>query len=284
MINKIALGTVQFGLNYGINNSTGIPSEFEVSEIFNMANSAGIEMLDTARAYGDAEYKVGKYSGNNYKIVTKFPKVTSGVELIKELEISLNSLNSNSVYGYMAHSADTLIETTELWTTLQHLKAEHKVKKIGYSLYSLDQLIKLLDLNFIPDVIQIPYSLFDRKFEKILPKLKSLGVEIHVRSIFLQGLYFMNVEKLPINLMPLKLQLQSLRSYCNTFNVEIGSLALNYVIAHPNIDKVVIGVDSLLQLKQNIKSVENWKHNQQLFDCINNIEIEDKKLLNPANW
>jgi aryl-alcohol dehydrogenase-like predicted oxidoreductase len=284
MINKIVLGTVQFGLNYGINNSIGMPSITEMSEIFKMANVAGINMLDTAHVYGNAESKVGEFSGGNYKVVTKFSKVTNEEELFNEFQISLNNLKTNSVYGYMAHSADTLIQNPELWHSLKKLRKENKTKKIGYSLYSPEQLMKLLDLNLIPDLVQIPYSLLDRKFEVFLPKLVGLGVEIHVRSVFLQGLYFMDLEKLPIKLLPLKSQLQKLHSCCNMYHVEIGSLALNYVVSNPNIDKVVIGIDSSLQLKQNINAIENWHHNQQLLDCVNGIDIENVELLNPANW
>lgn len=284
MINKIVLGTVQFGLNYGINNSIGMPTITEMSEIFKMANVAGINMLDTARLYGDAEYKVSKFLGTEYKVVTKFSNVTNEEELFNEFQISLNNLKTNSVYGYMAHSADTLIQNPELWHSLKKLRKENKTKKIGYSLYSPEQLMKLLDLNLIPDLVQIPYSLLDRKFEFFLPKLVSLGVEIHVRSVFLQGLYFMNLEKLPYKLSPLKSQLQKLHSCCNTHNVEIGSLALNYVVSNPNIDKVVIGIDSSIQLQQNINAIENWHHNQQLLDSVNDINIENVELLNPANW
>ena len=284
MINKIVLGTVQFGLNYGINNSIGMPTITEMSEIFKMANFLHIDMLDTAHVYGNAESKVGEFSGGNYKVVTKFSKVTNEEELFNEFQISLNNLKTNSVYGYMAHSADTLIQNPKLWQSLQKLQLENKTQKIGYSLYSPEQLMKLLDLNLIPDLVQIPYSLLDRKFEVFLPKLVGLGVEIHVRSVFLQGLYFMDLEKLPIKLLPLKSQLQKLHSCCNTHNVEIGSLALNYVVSNPNIHKVVIGIDSSLQLKQNINAIENWHHNQQLLDCVNDINIENVELLNPANW
>jgi aryl-alcohol dehydrogenase-like predicted oxidoreductase len=284
MNNKIALGTVQFGLNYGINNSIGIPTISEMSEIFKMANFAGIDMLDTAHVYGNAESKVGEFSEANFKVITKFSKVTNEEELFNEFQISLNNLKANSVYGYMAHSADTLIQNPELWHSLKKLRKENKTKKIGYSLYSPEQLMKLLDLNLIPDLVQIPYSLLDRKFEVFLPKLVSLGVEIHVRSVFLQGLYFMDLEKLPIKLLPLKSQLQKLHSFCNMYHVEIGSLALNYVVSNQNIDKVVIGIDSSLQLKQNINAIENWHHNQQLLDCVNDINIENVELLNPANW
>ena len=284
MINKIVLGTVQFGLNYGINNSIGMPTITEMSEIFKMANFLHIDMLDTAHVYGNAESKVGEFSGGNYKVVTIFSKVTNEEELFNEFQISLNNLKTNSVYGYMAHSADTLIQNPKLWQSLQKLQLENKTQKIGYSLYSPEQLMKLLDLNLIPDLVQIPYSLLDRKFEFFLPKLVSLGVEIHVRSVFLQGLYFMNLEKLPNKLSPLKSQLQKLHSCCNTHNVEIGSLALNYVVSNPNIHKVVIGIDSSLQLQQNINAIENWHHNQQLLDCVNDINIENVELLNPANW
>ncbi|ESU26247.1 hypothetical protein FLJC2902T_27270 [Flavobacterium limnosediminis JC2902] len=281
---KITLGTVQFGINYGISNTHGVPSDEALKGILSVANEAGINQLDTALAYGNAEERLGMFADNRFQIITKFPAVTSQAELENTLEQSLTRLNSTSVYGYLAHNADILIENPLLWETLQQAKKEGKIDKIGFSLYHPEQLEKLLALNIIPDLVQLPYSILDRKFESKLVELKQLGTEIHVRSVFLQGLYFMNPDQLPEKLKPLTTALTELHAVCTANQVAVGDVALNYVIANPNIDKIVMGVETAAQLKQNIQMVCDWKADASLFSKIEAIEINDKSLLNPVNW
>jgi len=281
---KITLGTVQFGINYGISNQHGVPSDTELKTIFKVAKSSGIQQLDTAKAYGNAEERIGELSNSKFDIITKFPNVASEKELEIALSESLHKLNVSSIYGYLAHNADVLIQKPSLWKVLLEAKKEGKIKKIGYSLYTPEQLERLLDLNCIPDLVQLPYSILDRKFEKQLSILKQLGTEVHVRSVFLQGLYFMNPNKLPEKLQPLQDSLQELKNLCIENNVSVGGLALNYVISNPNIDKVVMGVETAAQLQQNIQMVLDWKADFGLFSKIEAIEIKDKSLLNPVNW
>lgn len=281
---KITLGTVQFGINYGISNTHGVPSDEALQEILSVANEAGINQLDTALAYGNAEELLGWFAANRFQIITKFPAVASPDELENTLEQSLTRLKTNSVYGYLAHNADILIENPRLWETLQQAKKEGKIEKIGFSLYHPEQLEKLLTLNIVPNLVQLPYSILDRKFESKLAELKQLGTEIHVRSVFLQGLYFMNPKQLPEKLQPLTGALTELQTICTENEVAVGDVALNYVISNPNIDKIVMGVETAAQLIQNIKMMADWKANSDLFSKIEAIEINDKSLLNPVNW
>ena len=283
-INKLCVGTVQFGIPYGINNAVGIPSPNDIKEIFKIAKQAGIALLDTAYLYGDAETKIGELAEQKFTIVTKFSSVKNAEELTNELAISLNRLKTTSLYGYLAHNADTLIENPDLWQTLQQAKENKQVEKIGYSLYSTQQLEKLLDLNLIPDLVQLPYSLLDRKFEPFFPQLKQLGTEIHARSVFLQGLYYMDTLQLPTKLQDLKPNLREIQDCCKEYHVSIGALALNFAVTNPFIDKVVIGVDNPLQLQQNTHAVQAWRQNEKLIDRINKIEVTNKELLNPVNW
>lgn len=281
---KITLGTVQFGIQYGISNTHGVPSDSELESIFSVASELGIKQLDTAKAYGNAEERIGQLSNSKFDIITKFPNVDSEKELELALSESLQKLNVSSIYGYLAHNADVLIQNPSLWEVLLEAKKEGKIKKIGYSLYTPEQLERLLDLNCIPDLVQLPYSILDRKFEKQLSILKQLGTEVHVRSVFLQGLYFMNPNELPEKLQPLQNSLLELKNLCIENNVSVGEVALNYVISNPNIDKLVIGIETAEQLRENINLVTNWKSNNVLFSKIEAIEIKDKSLLNPVNW
>ena len=281
---KITLGTVQFGVQYGISNTHGVPSDIELESIFSVARELGIEQLDTAKAYGNAEERIGKLSNSKFDIITKFPTVDTEKDLEIALSESLQNLSVNSIYGYLAHNADVLIQNPSLWKNLLEAKQEGKIKKIGYSLYIPKQLERLLDLNCIPDLVQLPYSILDRKFENQLSILKQLGTEVHVRSVFLQGLYFMNPNNLPEKLQPLQYSLVELKNLCIENNVSVGEVALNYVISNPNIDKLVIGIETAEQLRENINLVTNWKSNKVLFSKIEAIEIKDKSLLNPVNW
>lgn len=281
---KLALGTVQFGTPYGINNQKGIPDDKEIIKIFELAYQRGIRLLDTAQAYGIAEEKIAQLSKHNFKIVSKFPEVENKKELSEQISASLQKLNTNFIYGYLSHNADTLIKHPHLWETLVKRKCDGTIEKIGYSLYSPDQLEELLKLDLIPDLIQVPYSLLDRKFESYFPGLKKMGTEIHVRSVFLQGLYFMNPSDLIEKLYPLKRSLDQLHAECRKYNISIGALALNFVLENQYIAKAVIGVDTSLHLEQNISTVEAWKKNPEIIKRVNQITVTHKELLNPANW
>lgn len=281
---KLALGTVQFGLQYGISNKSGVPTDVEMKEIFNTSAQNGINTFDTAVAYGNAEERIADFLPNDAEIISKFPKTDSKSELENIILNSISRLKRDNLYGFMAHNGDFLIENPQLWEVLEKLKQENKIQKIGYSLYTPEQLEKLLELNLIPDIIQIPYSLLDRKFEPYFSELKQKNVEIHCRSVFLQGLYFLNPENLPEKLVPLNPELKRLQSICQSNQVKITDVALNFAYSNTYIDKIVIGIENKTQLNENINSIKNWNKNDSIFDEIKLITVNNKELLNPANW
>jgi aryl-alcohol dehydrogenase-like predicted oxidoreductase len=281
---KLAIGTVQFGINYGINNKNGIPSDIDVAEIFDLSIKNNIKYLDTSISYGNSEERISKLANNKFNIITKSNNVKNSEELSSSILTSLSSLKTESVYGFLFHNSDNLIDNHDLWSTLVKFKNEKKVNKIGYSIYDTNQIDYLLDKGFIPDIVQLPYSLLDRKFEKYFMKLKKLGTEIHVRSVFLQGLYFMNNKKLPEKLLPLRKYLDNIDCICRKFNVSIGELALNFVNENKFIDKIIMGVDSSTQLNQNIQMIKNWDNNNNINKLINKIIVKEQDLLSPINW
>lgn len=281
---KLALGTVQFGVQYGINNPVGVPSTEEVKSILSLASKSGIDLLDTAPAYGNAEEVVAKCGIEGFDIVTKFFQVKDKQGLYNSLDKSLQNLNRKSVFGLIAHNADELISNPSLWEALQEIQQKKLVQKIGYSLYNVEQLETLLALDMVPNLVQFPYSLLDRKFEAMLPQLKQLGAEIHVRSAFLQGLYFIEPSQLPIKLQPLNNSLTQLRVLSKNFGMSIGELALNFAVTESNIDKVVIGVYYSAQLQENIGYLKSSKYNQALSQEIKSIKVVNPELLNPATW
>lgn len=281
---KVALGTVQFGLQYGISNKNGVPTDEQLQDIFSTCESNGINTFDTAVAYGNAEERIANFLPNQAEIISKFPKTDSKSELESIILNSISRLKRDSLYGFMAHNGDFLIENPQLWEVLQKLKQENKIQKIGYSLYTTEQLEKLLVLGLIPDIIQIPYSLLDRKFEPYFLELKQKNVEVHCRSVFLQGLYFLNPENLPEKLVPLNPELKKLHSICQSHQVKISDVALNYAYSNTYIDKIVIGIENTIQLNENINSIKNWNQNNAIFEEIKGISVNNKELLNPANW
>lgn len=281
---KLALGTVQFGLPYGINNCNGIPDDKELKLIFETAYDSGIRIIDTASAYGNAEQRIAELSNNDYNIVTKFSEVYNQTTFKEKLTTSLNSLNAITLYGYIAHNANDLIQFPEIWSYLLWAKNDARiVKKIGYSLYNTEQLDKLLEMKFIPDLVQLPYSILDRKFEGYFSELKKMNVEIHIRSVFLQGLYFMSPNDLPVKLMPLQADLRNIHQICEKYEIPVASLALNYVCKNNDIDTVVMGVETCKQLQFNL-DLMNFNLDPLIIDYINEIKIAKTELLHPGNW
>lgn len=281
---KLALGTVQFGLKYGINNQSGVPSDEMLHSILTLAEQSQITTLDTAAAYGNAEERLGNHLIKPFRIVSKFPNVTTETQLTEYFHGSVQRLKAENLYGYLAHHPRTLIDSPGLWDTLLTLKQEHRILKAGFSLYTTEELDQLLHLGIVPDLIQVPYSLFDRKFESYFPELKARGVEIHTRSAFLQGLYFMNPSALNERLLSLQPALNSLHKIITAHAQTVESVALQFVSENPFVDQVVIGVDSPQQLQSNILSVESEAIPEALFHLIREIPISHPELLNPATW
>jgi aryl-alcohol dehydrogenase-like predicted oxidoreductase len=281
---KFALGTVQFGISYGISNDLGIPDDSELKRIFDIAFLNGITVLDTAPAYGNAEERIGVLSENRFNVVTKFVNVANRQALRDTLEQSIQRIKAEQLYAYMAHNSDELISKPDLWDCLRNEREKGRIKKIGYSLYTTDQLEQLLLLEMKPDIVQLPYNLIDRKFENYLPELKSYGTEIHIRSVFLQGLFFMDTESLPEKLQPLKSTHLEIKRLCIENNLTISQLLLSYVNHHPLINKIVVGVASAKQLLENIRDITTERLSNDLLDQIKLITVADAALLNPVNW
>lgn len=275
-INKLVLGTVQFGCQYGIN-SAGRPSKEMVSEILAEAERAGITKLDTSSAYGDSEQVLGECipSDTKFEIVSKFPK---GIGTIDDaIEGSLGRLRTKRLYGYLLHHFELYKENPSLWDDFVRLKENGKVGKIGFSLYTPEELEILLNNKVQFDLLQIPHNIFDRKFDPYLKELADAGVEIHVRSTFLQGLFFKDRNTLSEKMRPLKQYLLELDEYSKSQGLSISELTLNYNIQNPYIQGVLIGVDNVEQLRMNVSSISEKKINLD-------INVKEQELLNPVNW
>lgn len=290
MNSKLILGTVQFGLNYGINNTIGKMSEDKVFELLETAYDLGVRTLDTAEAYGNAHSVISnfhKQSKKRFNIISKYSSSNFDypIDLVERIQFHCSNFNVNYLEGYMFHSYNDLkMNINNDPKVLDNIKNSGLVKKIGVSVYSNDEIEDLLNFKNI-NLIQLPFNLFDNEYQRkeILEKAKKRNIEIHTRSVFLQGLFFKNINTLNTILLPLKNDLIELGLILKKYNIDMNSLALNYAINKPYIDKVLIGVDSLEQLKNNIKATESIcdKSIYRKIDCIN---VENTKLLNPSNW
>lgn len=290
MKNKLILGTVQLGLNYGINNSKGKPTLKNAFQILNTAFDNGIKILDTAEAYGNSQEVIGlfhkKYPKKHFKIITKVAPNTINTEtdLISQIKKNCKQLNVEMLYAYMFHHYNVLIENKTIYQNLIDTKEKGLIQKIGISLYTNIEIEDIISNYPEFDIIQIPFNLFDNESQRkeVILKARKKGIEIHTRSAFLQGLFFMDIKKLPFSLNTLKDDLKQLALLQEKHKLDTTTLALQYVLQKTYIDNVVIGVDSEKQLLANLDVVnKNYKIPHQEIDAI---DIENKELLNPSNW
>ena len=191
-MNKLALGTVQFGLDYGISNIGGQVSLEEARKVLKLAKEYDIDTLDTASGYGNSEKVLGKIGVNDFQIVTKTTSLQLGVDkVLQSFYQSLTDLNATSVDGLLIHNIDDTKDKQfdTLYKELDKLKQDKLINKIGFSTYTPDQVDFLLD-NFDFDLIQVPFNVFDTRLIDggQLQALKNKQIEIHARSVFLQGL------------------------------------------------------------------------------------------------
>tara|TARA_Y100001970_G_scaffold159011_1_gene194488 strand:+ start:3412 stop:4266 length:855 start_codon:yes stop_codon:yes gene_type:complete len=276
---KIIIGSAQFGLNYGISNVIGKTPINEVDKILSLAKKASIEFIDTSPNYGNSEITLGKLKNYNFKLISKFI-ANDKDELNKSLLKSLNDLKSKKLYAFLAHRPENVLKNKILWSYLNEIKNSGKVSKIGFSYNNVEEINYCIKLNMIPDIIQIPFNIFDSRFLDLAIYLKNqYNTEIHSRSTFLQGLFFMDPNNLPSSLSLFKNQLIKL-SILSKKN--ILKLSLNYVLNNRNIDKVVIGVENKQQLESLLNSIENSN-----LDFLKNefkFNNNEKNLLSPSKW
>jgi aryl-alcohol dehydrogenase-like predicted oxidoreductase len=283
---KLALGTVQFGLDYGINNKIGKVSEDEVFKILEHAHKQDITILDTAYNYGESEKVIGKYLKNfpnTFNVISKFPN-SSVCKIEDVFEESLSRLNIKRMYGYMFHDFKTFLNDPQIYDIFNKLKAKGKIEKIGFSLYYPEDLKYLFDNKIEFDIVQVPYSVFDQRFENYFKELKKRNVEIYARSVFLQGLVFKNTESLDDKFNSIKPKIEKLQVLSKKTNISISALCLNFAALNNDIDNVVIGIDSLKNLEDNISDLKFIDKIKNIYNELKNLKEDDEFILLPFNW
>lgn len=292
-LERIGIGTAQFGMDYGISNTVGKTQENDISVILEDARRGGVRYIDTASLYGNAEETLGCLlpSESVFRIVTKLGYLPRGNErLIEKAAIelfnaSLHKMRRESLYALLAHSADDLLSPggERLWSVFQQLKQQGKVHKIGVSVYIPEEVELLLE-RYPLDLVQIPLNLLDQRMLKsgILHKMHKRGVEIHSRSCFLQGLLLMNPETLDPFFVTAQDRLLKLHKVCKECGCTPLESALSFVLAVKEIDCVVIGMNSSAQFSEILAAVSKPFPREQI--DFSRFAVDAPEIVEPRNW
>lgn len=286
-LNRLALGTVQFGLPYGVANKIGKVSLPESKAMLEFAKNNGIDMIDTAISYGDSEQSLGVFGTDSFRLVTKLPgmpenqiDIDAWVDL--QLRKSFLRLGVDNIYGLLFHGTNQLLSQngSKLYEAILKFKENGMVKKLGVSIYSPKELESIIPhYNF--DLIQAPFNLIDRRLSSSgwLKRLKDMNVEIHTRSVFLQGLLLMKQKDIPYKFSAWNEIWLKWHSWLIGQEHSAIEACLAFPLSFPEIDRVVVGSESLSQLTQIVQALDNLSVQNLPY-----LKSDDEKLINPVNW
>jgi aryl-alcohol dehydrogenase-like predicted oxidoreductase len=289
---KLGLGTAQFGLDYGISNVRGKPGPEEVGRILGVARAAGMPVIDTAHAYGNSETVLGNClpANHDFRIVTKTVPLRTGevssaevAHVVDAFRLSLERLRQPAVYGLLVHQAQDLLAAggERLMAALADLKARGLVEKIGVSVYDQGELDAVL-ARFSIDIVQLPFSVLDQRLLEsgALARLKRAGVEVHARSVFLQGLLLMEPDSLGGHFRAAQAPLRRLHAFAREHGRTPLETALRFVADRDEIDCAVIGVAHHDELEEIIAA----SRSAAAADDYSCFALHDEAMLNPARW
>jgi aryl-alcohol dehydrogenase-like predicted oxidoreductase len=284
---KIALGTANFGQKYGLAGKI-IKSDKKIKKIIQFANNSKIKLIDTSNNYGSSETLLGNNNLKNFKIITKLKisndeKKSNNLENIvfNKVEESLLKLNIKKLYAILLHESNDLKSNKrhKLIKVLKKLKKRNLVSKIGISIYNPKE------LNFIwpfwkPDIVQCPFNILDRRIYESgwLKKLKKNKTEIHVRSIFLQGLLLKNEKSMPRKFKKWKNIFKKWNNYCKKENISKVQGCINFIKLFKKISFVIIGFEDIKQVKNIISYFKNDRKSYTTIAC------NDIRLIDPRLW
>jgi aryl-alcohol dehydrogenase-like predicted oxidoreductase len=285
---KLALGTVQFGLDYGVANRTGKVHCSEVKGILQVAKDSGVTLIDTAMSYGDSESSLGACDISEFSIVTKLPAVPNEISDIEhwirdQVLNSLQRLAIPSLYGLLLHRPDQLTgeQGLKIFRALEQIKLDGLVEKLGVSVYAPAELDMLIGVAPI-DLVQAPINIIDQRmlWSGWLSRLKKLNIEFHARSIFLQGLLVTPYPSIPVKFKRWDYLWTKWDDWLGDKNsVSAAYACLNFVSQIQEVDRVVVGVDSLSQFQALVNYTAN--PTDLNYPCL---ECSDEQLLHPSNW
>ena len=262
----MTLGTVQLGMNYGIANNDGKPDEAKSFAILRSALENGVNSLDTARAYGDSEHVIGRFlktwEGEIPFITTKIHKLKGETEkeleafAVESLETSLENLGVSSVDAVMLHAAgDIFTHGKTAVDILERLVKRGYTKKVGVSVYNTEEIDEMLKYDALT-VTQVPMSIFDQRLiaSGAIDRLKAREATVFVRSVFLQGLFFLDPDKIedPILLEHAAPKIRMLRKIAEAEGITVAQLAIAFMRDCAGVSSLVLGADTPDQVKSNI--------------------------------
>lgn len=288
MIKQLILGTAQLGFDYGINNPEGIIPENEAFSILDLAYQKNITVLDSAIGYGAAHSVIGKYHQQNehkFKVITKFHMESDDPgQLESIIDKEINVLDVECLHGILFHNSADFLSQQKNFEKLKDLKTDGKIGNVGVSLYSNEDFEQVIDKEGI-DIIQFPFNVLDNFARRglIIRKAKERGIELHNRSTYLQGIFFMDSRELTGNLVDLRKSIITLQELACKYQIELQQLLMAYVCSIVEIDGVIIGVNNADQLMENINCFNHSINDEKLFEEIERIQV-DSSLLNPSNW
>lgn len=279
-ISPMTLGTVQLGMNYGIANVAGKPDEEKSFSILRAALEGGITALDTARAYGDSELVIGRFlkqwQGELPAIITKVPTLqgTTPKELEKfvteSVERSLERLGVNKLESVMLHGAkDPIIHGKACADAVKALIDHGYTHKVGVSVYTAEDIAGMLPYEIF-SLTQVPMSIFDQRLiaDGWIDQLKARDYTVYVRSVFLQGLFFLNPDTMtdPILLEYAAPKLRLLRQVAEEEHMTLAQLAIAFIRDCPGVTSLVLGADTPEQVRENLAQFATAPLSQDVTD------------------
>ncbi len=296
-ISKMTLGTVQLGMNYGVNNSQGMPSEKDSFAILDAAYEGGVSILDTSDDYGKSEEVIGNYLKANpnkkFDICTKFNvKNTPANDVYKTLkefaQKSCKKLCIDTIPIFMSHSENNYLEYGKtLVDALNELKKEGIIGCSAISMSRKDDLDKIIDCGGF-DAIQLPLNILDNKaiISGQVKKMSDAGMAVFVRSVYLQGLFFRKIEQLQYSKLKCAIPyIEKINEIAKSENISVAQLALSYIRDTVGVDSLVVGSETPEQVKQNIEMFNTPTLSQDTIDYINEQFKEvDPFVISPWEW
>ena len=283
MYKKLILGTAQFGMQYGVTNKKGKTKKNEIKKILNHLSKKKIAYLDTASSYQKSELEIGNYLKTNkkkFKIITKYSQSFGDIQ--KQF-IKTRKLIGQYPDTILAHSAKDYL-SKNFQKSINLLKKFFLIKNIGVSLYDPNDLFKVIKIR-VPDIIQVPINIFDKRFldKKIINCLKKNNIKMHARSIFLQGLLFIDKEKVYKNFNNVSKAYEEMLKISYKEDLSLSYLSLIWAYNKKEINKVVLGVNCLKQLKLNLRYVKKKISNKST-KLIDEINLHNNKIIKPNLW
>ena len=284
-MNRIVLGGAQLGLPYGILNGGETLSREEVARILDTAAGNGIDAIDTAIAYGQSESVIGETAQNRFKIISKLPPIPLGVSNVSQwvrtqVDASLSRLKCTSLDALLLHRSQDLTDAhgAELYAAINSLKVEKIIQRFGVSIYTPDELTGIIG-TFDIDVVQAPLNVFDRRILGVIDQLTALNIEVHVRSVFLQGVLIARPENRPQRFQPWSEHFARFDEWVLSSGVSAMACCLGFALQQSGVAKLVIGTTSADSLTEIMGSIP-----------INHLEVpvqlqsSIEQLIDPRSW